>query len=356
MPDLGTGVGELSKFMKVIAVDSEESAWDCFVESAQDATPYHQLRWRDVITKSFGHPCYYLAAIDDKGEWQGLLPLVHMRSRFFGNFVVSVPFVNYGGLLCRNDAAADLLLSEAEQLRHSLGAMHVELRHVARGLPGIPTRQHKVTMLLDLAADVDSQWRAFNAKLRNQIRKAEKSKLQSVVGHLELLDAFYGVFARNMRDLGTPVYAKGFFRNILDAFPDSTRIFGVYLEAKMIAAGIGSWFRDTLEVPWASSVSDYNALCPNNMLYWEAIRFAIGKGFRKLDFGRSTPQEGTYNFKKQWGARPLQLYWQYLLDGQKKIADLSPSNPKYQSAIRVWQRLPVPVTKVLGPMIVRNIP
>ena len=75
--------------MKVIAVYSEESAWDCFVESAQDATPYHQLRWRDVITKSFGHS-HYPAAIDDEGEWQGVLPLVHMRSRFFGNFLVSV--------------------------------------------------------------------------------------------------------------------------------------------------------------------------------------------------------------------------------------------------------------------------
>jgi FemAB-related protein (PEP-CTERM system-associated) len=203
-------------------------------------------------------------------------------------------------------------------------------------------------MILELAADADSQWQAFNAKLRNQIRKAEKSGLQSVIGHLELLDDFYAVFARNMRDLGTPVYPKRFFRNILKTFPETTRIFGVYHERRMIAAGIASWFRDTMEIPWASSI--------NNMLYWEAIKFAINKGFRRFDFGRSTPHEGTYNFKKQWGAQPVQLYWQYLLDGRKKVPDLSPSNPKYQSAIRVWQRLPLPITKLLGPMIVRNIP
>src|SRR5207237_6525510 len=129
---------------------------------------------------------------DDKGEWQGVLPLVHMRSRIFGNFLVSVPFVNYGGLLCKGDAAAGLLLDEAERLRRSGGARQVELRHLAHGFEGLPTRQHKVTMILDLAGDVDSQWQAFNAKLRNQIRKAEKSGLQSVVGHLELLDGFYG--------------------------------------------------------------------------------------------------------------------------------------------------------------------
>jgi serine/alanine adding enzyme len=137
----------------------------------------------------------------------------------------------------------------------------------------------------------------------------------------------------------------------------------VYHRERIIAAGIASWFRDTLEMPSASSIKDYKPLCPNNMLYWQAIRFAIGRGFRRFDFGRSTPHEGTYNFKQQWGALPMQLYWQYLMDGQKTIADLDPSNPKYKVAIRFWKSLPipvtslpVPVTKVLGPTIVRNIP
>jgi FemAB-related protein (PEP-CTERM system-associated) len=342
--------------MKVITIDSEESAWDLFIRSIEDATSYHRLKWRNVITESFGHNCHYLAAIDNNGEWQGVLPLVHMRSRLFGHFLISVPFVNYGGLLCNNDSAAGVLLDEAERLRRSLGATHVELRHAGRRLTGIPSRQHKVTMLLDLAANVDDQWRAFNGKLRNQIRKAEKNGLQSVIGHLEVLDPFYEVFARNMRDLGTPVYAKSFFRNIMKAFPDTTRIFCVYREGRVIAGGIGSWFKDTFEVPWASSISDYNALCPNNMLYWEAIRFAIRNGFKKFDFGRSTPYEGTYNFKKQWGALPVQLNWQYLIDGQNSIPDLNPTNPRYQTAIRIWQCFPLRVTKVLGPMIVRNIP
>jgi FemAB-related protein (PEP-CTERM system-associated) len=342
--------------MKVIVVHSEESEWDLFIRSAEDATSYHRVKWRNVIAESFGHSCHYLAAIDDNGEWQGVLPLVHMRSRIFGHFLISVPFVNYGGLLCNNDSAAGVLLDEAERLRRSLGATHVELRHARRSLTGIPSKQHKVTMVLDLATDVDDQWRAFNGKLRNQIRKAEKNGLQSTIGHLELLDGFYAVFARNMRDLGTPVYAKSFFRNILEVFPDTTRIFSVYHEGRMIAAAIGSWFKDTFEVPWASSISDYNALCPNNMLYWEAIRFAIRNGFKKFDFGRSTPNEGTYNFKKQWGAMPIQLYWQYLMDNGITMPDLTPSNPKYQAAIRAWQHLPVPATKILGPMIVRSIP
>src|SRR6266576_119147 len=340
--------------MNVVQVDADKSGWDSFVDSAKDATAYHQFRWRDVITKSFGHKCYYLAAIDENGIWHGILPLIHMRSNIFGNFLISVPFVNYGGLVCSNDAAACLLLGEAERLRRSIKARHVELRHWKQGLDGLPTKQHKVTMILNLAADEESQWKVFSAKLRNQIRKAQKSGLKLVIGQQELLEGFYQVFACNMRDLGTPVYSKRFFRNILAAFPDTTRILAVYHEKRMVAAGMATWFRDTLEIPWASSLGEYKTLCPNNMLYWEAIRFAIAKGFRKLDFGRSTPHEGTYNFKKQWGAEPMQLYWQYLLDEGAAMPHLSPSNPRYQAAIRVWQKLPVSLTKLLGPLIVQN--
>jgi FemAB-related protein (PEP-CTERM system-associated) len=342
--------------MKVVTVDSDEDGWDSFVDSAKDATVYHRFGWKEIIKKSFGHNCYYLAAIGNNKTWQGILPLVHMRSRLFGSFLISVPFVNYGGLLCNDEATGQLLLSEADQLRRLLKATHVELRHLRGTLDGLPTRQHKVTMILDLATDEERQWQSFNAKLRNQIRKAQKSRLSPIVGHLELLDGFYDVFARNMRDLGTPVYGKAFFRNVLEAFPDTSRIFAVYHENVMIAAGIGSWFRGTLEMPWASSINEYKALCPNNMLYWEAIRFAIGKRLSKFDFGRSTPHEGTYNFKKQWGAVPIQLNWQYLLDEQAEIPHLNPSNPKYRSAIQVWQRLPVTLTKIFGPLIVRNIP
>jgi serine/alanine adding enzyme len=342
--------------MKVVTVQSGHAEWDLFVRAFEGATAYHCFGWKAVFASSFGHPCHYLAAIDDNGRWQGVLPLVHMRSRIFGNFLVSLPFVNYGGLLCKNDAAARLLLDEAEKIRRSSGATHVELRHVARRPENLPTKQHKVTMVLDLAGDVDSQWKVFRSEIRNRIRKAEKSGLQFVIGHLDLLDGFYEVFARNMRDLGTPVYAKRLFHDVLEGFPDTTRILAVRHEGRAIAAGIVLWFGDTLEMPWVSSIRDFQALCPNNMLYWEAIRFAIAHNFRRFDFGRSTPQEGTYNFKKQWGAIPIQLHWQYLMDKDSELPELNPSNPKYQAAIRVWQRLPVSVTKVLGPRIVRNIP
>jgi lipid II:glycine glycyltransferase (peptidoglycan interpeptide bridge formation enzyme) len=143
---------------------------------------------------------------------------------------------------------------------------------------------------------------------------------------------------------------------VLETFPENSCIMSIKLDEKTVASGILLWFRDTLEVPWASSISDYREKCPNNLLYWEAIKFAVGKKLARFDFGRSTPGEGTFRFKKQWGAQPVQLYWQYLLEEGKKLPQLNPDNPRYRLAIKVWQKLPVSLTKMLGPRIVRNIP
>ncbi len=208
-------------------------------------------------------------------------------------------------------------------------------------------------MILELAEDADTQWQGFDAKLRNQIRKAEKSGLTAIVGGKELLADFYAVFVRNMRDLGTPVYAEKFFSEVLNVFCDHTRIIVVHLEGKPVAAGLIAWFRDTVEIPWASSIRDYNQLCPNNLLYWTALQYALAHGFTRFDFGRSTPGEGTYRFKEQWGAKPIQLNWQYLLPEGDSLPELNTKNPKFEMAIRVWQKLPLDLTRLIGPHIVK---
>ncbi len=342
--------------LHVLRVHDHDPRWDAFVDAHAEATNYHRLGWKRVVEKSFGHEGVYLAARCDEGRVHGVLPLIHLRSPLFGNALVSVPFFNYGGLLCNHPEAEQALLAEAEKIRRALRADHLELRHVGRGIEGLVTKNHKVTMILELADDEAAQWQGLNAKVRNQVRKAQKGGLEVRAGGLELLDGFYEVFCRNMRDLGTPVYAKSFFRNILRGFPEHTRILSVVLGEKVVASGLLTWYRGRVEVPWASSIREYREMCPNNLLYWEAIRTAIGRGARSFDFGRSTPDEGTFRFKKQWGALPVPLYWQYLLNDAAPVPEVSPSNPKYRLAIRIWQNLPLAVTKLLGPPIVRSIP
>ena len=337
-----------------VAISEDAVAWDAYVASHPHATPYHQHRWLGLLTKVFSHRLIPLAATRD-GSYAGVFPLVLMNSRIFGRFLVSLPFVNYGGLLTDSEEVDRSLWLQATALAKEVKANFLEARHVQSHSFVALRKQHKVTMILDLVASIDGQWQAFDAKLRNQIRKAQRSGLTVRMGKAAEIRGFYEVFARNMRDLGTPVYSRRFFEEILSSFPETSTVFSVYSQQTIIASGIALSYRDTVQVPWAASHRGYRQMCPNNLLYWEIIQYAIKEGFRRFDFGRSTPGEGTYKFKEQWGARPVPLSWEYWTQAGT-LPDISPKNPKYAWVISLRKRLPVPVTSWIGPSIVRNIP
>jgi FemAB-related protein (PEP-CTERM system-associated) len=339
----------------VVRDDAPSGACEAYVAGHPAASAYHRPSWLKVIEHVFGHETTYLAATAG-GAIVGVLPLVFFSSRVFGRFTVSMPFLNYGGVLADSTEAQQMLLQEAVAMTRQAGGSHVELRHTQQIFPALPAKHHKVAMTLRLADTPDEQWRRLDRKIRNQVRKAEKHGLTVERGGPDLLDGFYQVFAENMRDLGTPVYNRRFFREVLATFPDSTAVFAVRLAGRPIAASVVCWYRDTIEVPWASSLRAFNPLCANVLLYWNMLRFAIEHRFRTFDFGRSTPGEGTFLFKKQWGAEPRGLVWEYWVAGGRRVPDLSPRNPKLALAVRSWQRLPLKMATALGPYIVRNIP
>ncbi len=330
--------------------------WDEYVRSRTAATGYHLSSWAKVFNKAFGHETRYLSA-EANGEIVGILPLVMFKTRFLRRFAVSLPFVNYGGIVADSPEAERALVDAAIAETREARGEYLELRHTQRRFPSFPAKQHKVAMILPLAESEERQWAALDRKIRNQVRKAEKSQLRTTQGGVELVEPFYDVFARNMRDLGTPVYSKAWFHEILSTFPENARMFCVWLGDQPVAASYVFWHGDTMEVPSASSLRSFNPLCANTLLYWEMLRFALARGFRHFDFGRSTPGAGTYDFKRQWGAKPHELNWEYwLASGDEALPDLSPQNPRVQWAIEVWRHLPLPVTRAVGPLVVRNIP
>jgi FemAB-related protein (PEP-CTERM system-associated) len=338
-----------------VSDDVPEQAWSAFVETTPAATGYHQWGWRRVFEQAFGHRTVYLAARDDD-NLAGILPIVLFDSWLFGRFGVSLPFVNYGGIVATSEPARAALFDAARSIVHKHRLSHLELRHLKPQGPGLPSRTHKVAMTRSLPHPVDALWQQLDRKVRNQVRKGEKSGLMAVSGGAELLDDFYRVFARNMRDLGTPVYSRRFFEAVVATFPATTRVFVVRLGSAPVAAAVTTRWRDTVEVPWASSLREHRALAPNMLLYWHMLRTSVEEGARVFDFGRSTPDEGTFHFKRQWGAEPVTYSWEYVMDGARPVPNQSPSNPKYFLAIEAWKRLPVPVATWLGPGIVRSIP
>jgi len=330
--------------------------WDRYVLESPTATGYHMTAWRQVVEEAFGHETVYLMVRDQQGDVRGVLPLVLLNSRLFGRFLISMPFFNYGGLDADIQPARDLLLEAAAQEALALRADHVELRQSDPMASAWKCRDHKVSMRLPLPRDFQVLLKSFPSKLRSQIRRPQKEGMVAQVGGLELLDAFYGVFSRNMRDLGTPVYSKLLFRKILKTFGKDTAICAVSWKGMVVAAGFVYTFRDMMEIPWASSDHRYDRLAPNMLLYSSVIEYACQQGCKVFDFGRSTVESGTHRFKQQWGAKPHQLYWYYWLSDGRDIPQLNPTNPKFKAAIDLWRHLPLTVANLLGPRIVKYLP
>ncbi|BCA54107.1 FemAB-related protein, PEP-CTERM system-associated [Nitrospira sp. KM1] len=330
--------------------------WDQYVTASPTVTGYHLTAWRKVIEEVFGHQTLYLAAKDDGGNIRGILPSVLSTSRMFGKFLTSMPFLNYGGIDVTDGEAILPLADALSRAADRLNVRHAELRQSSALPVAWPCKKHKVSMRLSLPESPDALMSGFPSKLRSQIRRPSKEGMVAQVGGIEFLDDFYGVFSRNMRDLGTPVYGKAFFRKILETFPKEAAVATVTLKGTTTAAGFVYRFRNMMEIPWASSDQRYDRLSPNMLLYSTVLEYACRQGCRVFDFGRSTVDSGTYRFKQQWGAKPTPLYWYYWLNGCHEMPELNPDNPRYRMAISLWRRLPLPVANVIGPRIVKYLP
>jgi FemAB-related protein (PEP-CTERM system-associated) len=309
-----------------------------------------------AVADALGHSLYCLEAVEGK-RTRGFLLLNDVRGPLFGRFLVSLPYLNYGGVQADDDAAAALLIDRAAALADELGVRHLELRHQhPLAHPALAhARTDKVHMRLDLPATPGQLHAQLDCKVRNLVKKGRKSGLEIAWGRHDLLAAFYAVFSHNMRDLGTPVYGKALFRRLLDQFPDRAEICVARAGRVPVAAALLLHGWGVTEVPSASSLRRFNHTAANMLMYWHLLERAVERGQDQFDFGRSSRGSGTYRFKGQWGAAPLPAEWQYYVrDGAPP--SLRPDNPRYQRLIDVWKRLPVSLTRWIGPPIVRGIP
>jgi FemAB-related protein (PEP-CTERM system-associated) len=312
--------------------------------------------WLLVLAEGLQHAPYCFEAVED-GQTRGVLPLSFVKSALFGRYLVSLPYLNSGGVIAADRDVAAALIDRAVELAGSLKVRHLELRH-ERPIEH-PAFNHrldtKVHMRLALPTTAEALWNKFDPKVRNQVRKGQKHETTVVWGGEELMPEFYDVLSRNMRDLGTPVFGRSLFRSILRRFPDGAEICVTKLNGRASAVAMLLHGRGITEVPTASSLRQFNAANANMLMYWHLLQRAIERGQSIFDFGRSSRESNTFRFKKQWGAVPEVANWQFRLQGGEPGA-LRPENAKFQLMIRVWQQLPVGLTRLIGPPIVRGIP
>lgn len=347
-----------------LAQDKDAGRWDEYVIGSPDASPYHLFAWKQAIESSYRQKSYYLMALDHHDRIIGVLPSILITPPFGSATLCSLPYCDRGEALADSEDVVEQLISKAGRLRQQLGARRYEYRSTksekpGHGLSASCCNHQKVRMILELPATSELLFSGFKSKLRSQIRKAQKNGLSITIGNQEsLVSDFYGVFTINMRDLGSPVHSKQWFESIRRYYADNCIISVVSFDSLPIGAALVLINGNKATVPWASTLRQYNRLAPNMLLYWSLLEYVTDNGCRAFDFGRSSIGEGTYRFKQQWGARPVELDWTtYPQAISKEPSDgaVSKNSTLRKTAEQIWRKLPLPVTIELGSRIRKYI-
>jgi FemAB-related protein (PEP-CTERM system-associated) len=343
-----------------IAVPEDRQAWDAYVDSRPGTSPYCLFAWKEAVEQAYGHQGCYLIA-ENSSKIVGILPLFIFRIPFKPPALVSLPYCDMGGIIADSKDTQSALLYEAIALGQKYEVGKIEIRSNQQDLVDINDSQglhkntniEKVRMLLDLPGSSDELWNEFKSKLRSQVRKSQKNGLIFRWGKREDLAEFYKVFSRNMHDLGSPTHSKKWIEKIFVCYGENARMGLVYKDQRPVGCGIILLTSQTVSIPWASTLRDYNRLSPNMMLYWTFLKYAADTGKKVFDFGRSTPNEGTYRFKKQWGAESETLYWYNLTETELQKG---PSGNKIRDKLElIWQKMPLPAANFIGPMVRKYI-
>jgi FemAB-related protein (PEP-CTERM system-associated) len=334
----------------------DEAHWDHFIDASENGTIFHKIAWKRIIEATFRYRSCYLFA-EQEGEICGVLPLFHVRSMFAGNAIISTPFAVYGGILANDEAAENALLEACKKYALKVSASYVELRQRFRCQnPGLQTRDALYcTFVKSIHADPEKTFAELPREARRMVRKGEKFGLSAKLGD-EGIGEFYEIYANSVRYLGTPVFPRRLFENCLRELKPHADLMLISHENQPIAGVLSFYYRATVMPYYGGSFQEKNYLAPNNFMYWALMKSAGERGYSFFDFGRSKNATGAYDFKRHMGFDPVALPYQYWMMNGAPLPNNNPTNPKFQLAIKVWRRMPLSLTKVLGPRLVRAFP
>jgi FemAB-related protein (PEP-CTERM system-associated) len=332
---------------------SDERAWDAYVRDHPDSTFFHLSGWKSVIERAFRHRTHYLISRRN-GILCGVLPLTEIRSPLFGHSLISNAFCVGGGPLASDAESSEALMREAVRLGRELKVNWIEIRTSGFAEDGwVEKAGLYVGFRRPILADSDANLKAIPRKQRAMVRKAISLDLRSEVD--DDVDRLHDIYARSVRYLGTPVFSKRYFCILKEQFGSDCDVITVMHGPRPVASVMNFYFRDEVLPYYGGGTRDARALAANDFLYWEVMRRACEKGLRQFDFGRSKIGTGSYHFKKNWGFEPAPLKYSFLPVTVAAIPDVNPLNPKYAPLIAAWRHLPLLLTKIIGPPIVRQI-
>ena len=335
------------------ARDEDAHAWDAFVFAAPYATFFHRFGWRGLFRDIFRLDPHYLIA-ESGGRITGVLPLVHQKSLLFGNALIAAPFCVEGGPVAIDIESRAMLDEAAISLMHTLKAQSLEFRSRTANRVGWTVKKDLyATFARDFSSDDEENLRAIPRKQRAVVRKTLKGGLSSHID--DNVDALFRVYSESVRNLGTPVFPKRYFAALRKIFGTDCDVVVVREGAEPLSAVINFYFRDTVMPYYGGGRAAARRNGANDFLYWEVMRRAAGRGYRRFDFGRSKAETGAFSFKKNWGFEPQWLEYEYYLPPGVALPDKNPNNPKYAGLIALWKRLPLPLANLIGPLLIRGL-
>ena len=347
--------------IRLVPLDATNAAaWNDFVTTRAEASFFHLAAWPGLIAKVFGHRDHSILALQD-GAVVGILPLLQMRSMLFGHSLVSLPFCVYAGPLAADAEAGRALLVHAAALLKSSGATALELR----GLDPMPQEwltepadwpvrdDLYATFRRKIVSDDEANLKAIPRKQRAVVRKGIERGLTSTIG--PDVDVLYRIYSESVRNLGTPVFSRSWFRALATTFGDACNVVTVADAGKPTASVMNFYWRDEVLPYYGGGTPAARTCYANDFMYWEVMRHAVTRGARLFDFGRSKLGTGAFSFKKNWGFEPRPLAYRFRLSAGAEIPDHNPLNPKYRLMIAAWKRLPLPVAGLIGPRLVRSL-
>jgi FemAB-related protein (PEP-CTERM system-associated) len=335
--------------------DSDTASWERFVISHPEGTFFHRLGWMRVMEKTYRYKPYYFCA-KRGNRIVGIAPSFLVSSWVTGRRLISLPFAVYGGICAEDPEAEKALVGRLEQLALALDVEYLELRNrTGETLNGYHTNTRYATFTMPLMPDPEALYKSLPKDIRYMIRKGEKAGLYVRHG-FEQLDSFFRLMTINLRRLGTPAFPRSLFENLITEFQGNVDLAVVYLKEEPLAGGLSFLSRDWMQPYYIGSTEEAKSLAANNFLWWELIKFAAESGRSTFDFGRSKKDSGNFDFKKKWNPQITSLPYQVRLVRGRKVPDFSPMNPKFELATSVWKKLPLGLTRVVGPRVVRWFP
>lgn len=330
----------------------DAAAWDRYVESHPQGSFFHLSGWRLVLERAFRHPAHFLLA-EQGGVITGVLPLALLSSALFGRALISTPFCTYGGVVANDPDTCRALEDAACRLAEELKVDYLELRQRTQTRPEWPSKDLYVTFRRPIVANNETNMKAIPRKQRAMVRKGIDKKLESRIDDDPA--TFYSMYSQSLRNLGTPVFSRRYVEILREVFGRSCELQSIYHESGPVASVLNFYFRDEVLPYYGGGGPLARSLAGNDFMYWEVMRRAADRGIRVFDFGRSKRGTGSFSFKEHWGFEPIQLCYQYYLVRAKEVPNLSPTNDKFKLMIRLWQRMPLWLTHLLGPPLARSL-